>query len=69
MPRLPRLPEASHRWPLTDSAARMGATVGVVITGMHRSGTSMLGQWVAGMGLGAGDGPELDHTSANPTVV
>lgn len=40
--------------------------MGVVITGMHRSGTSMLGQWAAAMGLSPGDGPGYETTSANP---
>ncbi len=40
--------------------------MGVVITGMHRSGTSMLGQWAARTGLVMGDGPLFTTDTANP---
>lgn len=40
--------------------------MGVLITGMHRSGTSILAQWVAQTGLGTGDGPLFEVNPANP---
>lgn len=40
--------------------------MGVLITGMHRSGTSMFGQWADTMGLSAGSGLGFETTSANP---
>lgn len=40
--------------------------MGVAITGMHRSGTSMLGQWAARAGLVMGDGPLFTTDTANP---
>ncbi len=40
--------------------------MGVVITGMHRSGTSMLGQWASRTGLDMGEGPLFTTDSANP---
>lgn len=40
--------------------------MGLLITGMHRSGTSMFGQWAETMGLSAGSGLGFETTSANP---
>lgn len=38
----------------------------LLITGMHRSGTSLLAQWVAATGLAMGEGPGFATDSANP---
>lgn len=38
----------------------------LLITGMHRSGTSLLAQWVAATGLTMGEGPAFETDSANP---
>lgn len=38
----------------------------VIITGMHRSGTSMVAQWAAESGLSMGNGPTFDTDAANP---
>ncbi len=40
--------------------------MGVLITGMHRSGTSMLAEWISQTGLGMGDGPAFETDTANP---
>lgn len=40
--------------------------MGVLITGMHRSGTSMLAEWVSHTGLTMGEGPGFEVDSANP---
>lgn len=40
--------------------------MGVLIAGMHRSGTSMVGQWADDLGLSSGAGAHLEATSANP---
>lgn len=40
--------------------------MGVLVSGMHRSGTSMLAQWVNELGAGAGDGPLYAANHANP---
>lgn len=40
--------------------------MGVLITGMHRSGTSMLAEWVSHTGLSMGEGPRFEVDSANP---
>ena len=38
----------------------------VVITGMHRSATSMLAEWAVRAGATVGDGPLFDVDAANP---
>ena len=40
--------------------------MGVLITGMHRSGTSMFGEWMSQTGLTMGDGPGFEKDWANP---
>lgn len=40
--------------------------MGVLVTGMHRSGTSMLASWVDSLGVPAGEGHEFPVDSANP---
>ena len=39
--------------------------MGVLITGMHRSGTSMLAEWISQTGLGMGDGPAFETDTAS----
>jgi len=38
----------------------------VLVSGMHRSGTSMLGQWVSTLGIVPGDGALYEANPANP---
>lgn len=40
--------------------------MGVVISGMHRSGTSMIAEWISLTGLGMGEGPRYEADTANP---
>lgn len=43
-----------------------GPALGVLVAGMHRSGTSMLAQWVSQLGAQPGDGPLYAPNPANP---